>query len=172
MIRPPSLQRPWDEYFTGDPAILQPPPPPPEDASDELKQAHQDTIDQYIAKIRAARETGNWMPVVVEGQIPTKFTLHPVDRNIWRSIMDRAVLPPSNPRHIGEVTLHALLVRLSLRNIAGFEQKIDRRPDPNWDNWMMAQPDVITMLDEIDPRIIGELGSSVFRRLQGIGPLP
>jgi hypothetical protein len=172
VIRPPSLQRSWDEYFTGDPAIFQPPPPPPDDASDEIKKAHKEAIEQYIAKIRSARETGNWMPVVVEGQIPTKFTLHPVDRNIWRAIMDRAVLPSSNPRHIGEVTLHALLVRLSLRNITGFEQKIERLPDPNWDNWVMAQASIITTLDEIDPRIIGELGSSVFRRLQGISPKP
>ena len=85
--------------------------------------------------------------------------------------MDRATLPQANPRHIGQVTLLGLLFRLAIRNIVGFEQKIERSPDPNWEGWVMAQPEIVTILDEIDANIVGEIGAGVFRRLQGIDPL-
>jgi hypothetical protein len=163
MIRPPSLQRPWDAFVTSDAAIT---PAPKRDAaaSDE---EHKAALDQWVAKIRAARETGDWTPVVIAGQIPTKFVMGHIDRNVWRSIMDRAVLSPDSSRYIGQIALNALLFRLSVREIPEFK-KFDRLPDPGWDNWTMAPASLVNELDEIDPSIVGELGSEVLRKLHGI----
>jgi hypothetical protein len=165
MIRPPSNQRSFDLFVTCDPAIIKA-PQRPADPDDSYKAA----LEEYIAKIKAARETGDWKPVVIDGQQPTKFTMGQVDRNIWRAVMDRAVLPGDSPRHIGQVSLNALLFRLSCRSIAGWD-KFERHPDPGWDNWTMAPASLVSQLDEIDPSIVGELGFEVFRRLQGITPL-
>lgn len=166
MIRPPSAFRDVDDFFSGDPAFQQPPEPPDgEPAADYLAER-----DAYLAKLTAAKETGDYKPLLVDGQSPTKFVLRHVDRNIWRAIMDRAVLPGDSPRYIGQVTLHAILFRLAIKEIVGWE-KFDRHPDPAWDNWTMAPAALVTQLDEIDPRIVGEIGSGVFRRLQGVRPL-
>jgi hypothetical protein len=166
-LRPPSAQRAWDAHYSGDPAFLQPPPRPDGEPTDEYKTA----IDQYVARLTAAKETGDWKPLLIEGQQPTKFVMGQVDRNVWRSIMDRVVLPADNPRNIGQVALHALLFRLSVKDVVGFPA-FHRLPDPHWDNWTMAPSDLVTTLDEIDPRIVGELGSDVFMRLRGVGPKP
>ncbi len=167
MIRPPSAVRDFDAFFSGDSAFTQPPADPPDDASDDAKKAHKEAVEGYIAKLRAARETGDWKPLLIEGQTPTKFVLRQVDRNIWREIMDRAVLPGDSPRHIGQVTLNALLFRLACISIAGWD-KFERLPDAKWDLWSMAPASLVTQLDEIDPRIVGEIGSLVFERLRGV----
>jgi hypothetical protein len=163
MIRPPSLQRSWDAFVTSDSAII-PAPKRDDAASDE---EHKTALEAWIAKIRAARETADWKPVIVEGQSPTKFVMGQVDRNIWRSVMDRAVLSPDSPRHIGQIALNALLFRLSVREVPEFK-KFERTPDASWDMWVMAPASLVNELDEVDPSIVGELGSEVLRRLQGI----
>ncbi len=162
MIRPPSAQRDWDAFFSGDSAFVQPPTldDPP---TDEQKSA----LEQYAAKLTTARETGDWKPLLIEGQAPTKFVMRQVDRNVWRSIMDRAVLPGDSPRHIGQVSLNALLFRLACVSVVGWD-KFERQPDPSWEFWAMAPAKLVTDLDEIDPRIVGEIGSLVFERLRGV----
>ena len=170
MIRPPSSQRSWDAFTTADPAIIQPPERPGDDASEADRVAHIEAASAWASKIKSARDTGDWSPIVLEGQQPTKFTLGHVDRNVWRTIQDRATLPADNPRHIGQVVLFALLFRLSVRAIAGWD-KFERLPDAAWDNWTMAPADLVNKLDEINPAIVGELGMEVFKRLAGVSPL-
>lgn len=170
MIRPPSLYKDVTDFFTGDSAIVQPPPLPADDATEEQVAEFKEAVKQYFAAITSAKETGDWTAVVVAGQTPTKFVMGQVDRNVWRALLDRATLKPDNPRYIGEVVTNALLFRLSIRSIVGFDKKIEREPDPHWDGWVMAKADIIQALDDIDPRIVGEIGAGVFRRLQGISP--
>jgi hypothetical protein len=165
MIRSPSVVRDWDAFFSGDPAFTQPPK-----SEGEPTDADKEAAESYIAALKAARETGDWKPLLVDGQTPTKFVMRQVDRNIWRAIMDRAVLPGDSPRHIGQVSLNALLFRLSIKEVVGWD-KFDRQSDPNWDFWTMAPASLVTQLDEIDPRIVGEIGSLVFERLRGVRPL-
>lgn len=172
MIRPPSAAKQYDEFCTVDPAFIQPPKKPADDASDADKAEHAAALESYRAKLKAARETGDWKPMLLDGQTPTKFVLGHVDRNIWRSIIDRATLPGDSPRHIGQTTLHSLLFRLALKSIVGFgDVKVERNPDPQWDFWTMAQADIVTQLDEINPVIVGEIGERVFERLRGVSPL-
>lgn len=162
IIRPPSQQRQWDTHVSIDPAFKQAPPKDSETYADDLA--------AYAVLLANARDSGDWSKLAIEGQSPTKFVLGQVDRNIWRAIMDRAVLPGDSPRHIGQVTLYALLFRLSIKSIVGWD-KIERSPDFAWDGWVMAPADLVTTLDEIDPRIVGELGLEVFGRLRGVRPL-
>lgn len=168
MIRPPSLQRTYDDFFTLDPAFIQRPADLPADASDDEKAAHKSAVEDYEAKIAAAKETGKWEAVLVPGAVPTKFVVGQVDRNIWRAILDRTWLPPDSPRYIGQAALVALLFRLAIQNITGFEVKVDRRPDPKWDGWEMASADIITTLDSIDIRIVGQIGTGVYGRLMEV----
>ena len=164
MLRPPSLSKPYDDFYSGDPAFIKPPPTPAEgEASAEY--------DEYRAKLKAAKDTGDWSALLLPGQVPTKFVMNQVDRNVWRSIVDRGQLSPENPRHIGTVALLALLFRLAIKDIPGFEIKIERGPDPYWDGWDMAHPKIVDVLDRIDPGIVGELGAGVWRRLRGADPL-
>lgn len=170
IIRPPSAQKQWDAHVSIDPAFKQAPTKPGEDASDETKEAYKSDSVAYAVTLGNAKDSGDWSKLAIEGQAPTKFVLGQVDRNIWRAIMDRAVLPESSTLRIGQVTLYALLFRLSIKSIVGWE-KIERTPDYSWDGWVMAPADLVSTLDEIDPRIVGELGLEVFGRLRGVRPL-
>jgi hypothetical protein len=89
-----------------------------------------------------------------------------VDRNIWRAIIDRGMLDESNPRHIGLITMFAVLFRLAIQSIPASPIEIRRRADDDWNGWVMATPDVVTALDELDPQIVGEIGAGIFRRLK------
>lgn len=149
--------------------MIRPPVSPGDTATDEEREAFKQAVEEYVTKIRSARDTGDWTKVIIEGQVPTKFTLEQVDRNVWRELMDRAILPADSPRHIGQVTLNSLLFRLAVRAISGFD-KFERLPDPRWDNWTMAPAALVSQLDSIDESIVGEIGAEVFRRLQGIRP--
>lgn len=164
MITPrlPSSQKQYDDYFSGDPAFKQP-PPAPDDPTDEQKAA----LAEYETKLKAARETGDWRQLLVEGQTPTRFVLGQIDRNIFRAIQDRAILPLNSPQRIGPVQLFALLFRLALKSVVGFgDLKVERDFDPAW-GWVMAQADVVHQLDEVDPRIVGEIGTNILERLKG-----
>lgn len=168
IIRPPSYQREYTEHWSGDPALVQPPPKPAKDAGAEAEAAYKKALEEYQRKLRVARETGDWAALRIEGAQPTPFVMGQVDRNIWRSIGDRLMLHSSNPRWIGPHECHALLFRLALQKIVGLDIEVERRPDPRWDGWVMASPDVVGALDAIDTGIVTELGDEVFIRLRGL----
>lgn len=169
-----SLQKDFDFYVSSDPAFARPPALPADDASDEDKAAFKTAAEAYIAAWKSARETSDYSKLILDGQTPTKFVLGRINRNVWRSVQDRAGLPDSEPRRIGFIQLLALLARLSLKSIPSSEIKIEHAPDPQWDGWVMAKPEVIEQLDEFDPSIVGEIGKEVLRRLsiaRGDNPL-
>lgn len=165
MIRPPSQAKDYDLFYSGDPAFRQP-PKVVGDATDEQRAE----LDRHFASLRSAKETGNWSALLLDGQVPTKFVCCQVDRNVWRSLTDRAILPVDSPRYVGQVALHALLFRLAVKEIVGWPA-FRRESDPSWDGWVMAPASLVTQLDEIDPRIVGEVGADVFARLRGVNPL-
>ena len=171
MIRLPSIQRAYDWYWSGDPALRQPPVAPADDASDEDKAAHKIAADEYKAKLKAARDTGDWSALLKTGETPLKFVLEQVDRNAWRALDDRRSLPATNSRHISAGLLLGLLARLAIKDIVGAEGvRVQRGPDPQWDGWTMAQADLVTLLDTANENIISELGLCVFMRLNETGP--
>lgn len=172
ILRPPSLSKPWDEYLSIDPTFVQP-PQLADGASDEDREAFKRSVEEYVAKLKAARETGDWAPMLAPGKSlneATKFTLLQIDRNLWREWLDRSTLPYEASTRIGPASLRALLVRAAVKAIPGCEVKIERRPDSKWAA-EMAQPELIDYLDGNDPRIVGELGNRIIDRLRGLGPL-
>jgi hypothetical protein len=167
MIRLPSLQRAYDDFYSRDPAIIPAPEEPLATATGDEIEKYKKDAEEYVAKIRAAKETGRWDEVILPGAVPTKFVMGQVDRNVWRSIADRFDLPEDNKQHIGLNQLSSLLFRLALRDIVGLDIKVNRHVDPEW-GWDLASPDVVTVLDQADARIVGELSGGVYRRLQEI----
>lgn len=174
-FRLPSNQKQYDDYCSLDPAFVPAPVAPGDTASTDEIEAFKSAAAEYLAKLKAARKTGDWSALLAPGQTigsATKFVLGHVDRNVWRAVMDRAILHGDSPRHIGQTVLPSLLFRLAIKSIVGLgEVKVERLPDPQWDGWVMAQASIVTTLDEIDPRIVGEIGMGVFQRLQGADPL-
>lgn len=162
MLRLNSLQNDYEFCVSCDPAFA----PPPKRADFASDDEYTKAVDAYQAAWRVARETANYTPLILEGQAPTKFILTPkVNRHIWRAIQDRAMLPADSPRHIGQVTMMSLLVRLALKSIPAFDGDVSHAPDPQWNNWPLAPQSVVDMLEEEDPAIVGEIGMHVFTRL-------
>jgi len=172
VIKPPSLQRTWDAFTTSkhEPAIIRPPADLGGDATQEQRDQHAKDVDEWAAKILAARDTGQWGPVTVEGQQPTRFTLDQVNPEVWREIHSRASLPDDCERKLDRLVVYALLFRLALRGISGWD-RIERQPDPAWSNWTMAPLSVVAHLDAVDPFIVSEIGLLVLARLAGERPL-
>ena len=172
MLRPPSLSKSWDEYVSIDGAFVQA-PTLADDANDEAKAEFAKAAEDYAAKLKAARETGDWTPMLAPGRAlneATRFTMLQVDRNIWRELLDRSTLPLDVPNRLGPAMLRALMVRLALKSIAGLDLKIERSIDDRW-GYEMAQADTVSYLDSIDPRVVGELGTRVIERMRGASPL-
>jgi hypothetical protein len=171
MIRLPSIQRDYDWYWSGDPALVQPPVALAVDASDEDKAAHKIASDEYKAKLKACRDTGDWSPLLKPGEQPLKFVLCQVDRNAWRALDDRRSLPSASSSHVSSGLLLALLARLAIKDIVGAEGvRVVRSPDSKFDDWTMAQAELVTLLDTANENIISELGLCVFMRLNEAGP--
>lgn len=167
-LRPPSLFKSWDEFVSVDPVFVQAPK-----LDDEPTDEQKEEAEKYLAKLKAARDTGDWEPMLAPGRSlneATKFTLLQIDRNIWREVLDRSTLPLEVANRIGPSQLRALLVRLALKSALALDVKIERSVDPKW-GYEMAQADIISYLDSIDPRIVGELGTRIIERLRGVGPL-
>jgi hypothetical protein len=158
VIRPPSLQKPQDDYYSGDPAFIQ----LPADASDEQRKEH-------AHKWKVARETGNYSALLIEGQQATKFTMQPIKRTDWRAFKDRVTLPPGSPKAIGINEAWALAFRMSVVAVTvGADIEIKRYPHREWGGWDMADEKVVEYLDSIDERMVTELGDVVLARMSDI----
>lgn len=167
IIRPPSLHKTWDTYWSQDPAFT-----PTPTLSDEPTPEEKAAGLEYLTKLRSAKNTGDWSELVLAGKTPTKFVMGQVDRNVWRALIDRSRLPPDSKRHVGQSVAEAILFRLSVQSIEGLDIKFKRAADPQWDEWDMAPASLINALDEIDPGIVSEIGNDVYLRLRdGIRPL-
>ena len=171
-FRPPSLSKSYDEFVSIDPAFVQL-PLLADDATEEQREQFKVDVEEYLTKLRVARQTGDWTGMLRAGEKlenATKFTLLPVDGNIWRELLDRATQREGTHGRIGGAQLRALLVRLAIKSIVGFATKIERTVDDDW-GYTMAQPEVIDILDKVHPSIVGELGTRIAERLRGVDPL-
>jgi hypothetical protein len=172
ITRLPSYQHEYTEHWSYDSALVRRPTTPPDEAGAESKAAHEKAVEDYERKLRIARETGNWQPLILDGQSPTPFVMGQVDRNIWRAIRDRLNLRPGSPGWIGIDVGVALLFRLAIQRIVGLDLEVSRRADSRWEGWTMAQPELVSDLDtKYHPGIVTELGDQVFVRLRGLSPL-
>ena len=168
MIRPPSLLKSWDECVSIDPAFKQA-PQLKDGASEDEQKAFKEAVEEYLATLKSCRDNGDWSKLTLDGQQPTRFTMLQVDRNIFRELLDRMNLPYNSHLRVGSAAGRAILVRLALKAISGYETKIERKPDSQW-GWEMAQAEIVNELDAIDPRIVGELGTRLLEKYRGVSP--
>lgn len=162
MLRLPSLIKKWETHVSSDDAIKQPPKDPAADATDAVKEAWAKELIAYATTLRACHDTGDWSPLLVEGKDATKFVLQPIDSEIYRELHDLTSLPLGHAERVGPALYQALLVRLALVDIVGAGVAIERKPGRR--GWVMAQADVIALLDALNLRIVGELASAIERR--------
>jgi hypothetical protein len=170
VIRLPSLQRPYDFIFSQDPALKKPPSVPGSAATDEEIDAYRKEAAEYAATLTACRDTGNWGPLIIDGEVPLKFVLGHVDREAFRAITDRCALPASSSEHIGDSLACILFARLALLDVVGSDLKVQRSPDPKWNDWVMADKLSLDRLDLADKRIVDEIGAHVFWRAYDTSP--
>jgi hypothetical protein len=149
MLRLPSAQKTYDDFYSGDPALVQL-------GADASKAQH----EERVRKLAIARKTGDWSEFRIEGQLPTKFgmrligseplrklrDLHEKDglTNVWAALCFRCAL-------VDVTNLGDFSVRRSI---------VDRYPELG----AIATEDVCTVLDGIDPDIVNELGVAAFVR--------
>lgn len=158
MIRLPSLQRAWDEYYSGDPAFVQ----LAEDATDEQKAEHAN-------KWRVLRETGDLSGLLKPGETATKFVCRPIDGETWRAFNDRLYLPADSDKRIGFLLAPAITFRLALHGVSGLDlpAPLKRETDREY-GWEMARPEIVALLDGFDKRIVSEIGGVIYDRMNDI----
>lgn len=168
-IRTRSLQHEYDEFWTGDEAFQQPPKEP--DVSREKNppawEAHDKALAEWQRRVRVARETGNWEALRIDGAPdPTRFVLKPIPGNLFRKLVDDVTNGA-----IGGTEAMTLMLQLALVDVVNLEgvKDVGRTKHPRYGD--MATVQVPNLLDKIDPTIVGELGSAIRDRAQGVLPL-
>lgn len=160
MLRPPSIQKQYDDFYPYDPAFDQ----LADNASDE-QQA------EYRARWESATDTGDYSKL---GNVAdaTKFVMRPVPGKSVLKIDDLY-----SSRRIGENERWELALRCALVDIANAPVRINIKPafheDPSlYALGHIAPVEVINQLHEIDPRIVPIMGARVWSRAVTISPKP
>lgn len=171
MLRPPSLSKTFDLYYSGDPAFEQAPAKPAKDASDQERAEYKAALESYLAKVAVAHDTNDWSALLKPEATPSKFVMQQIHRPTWRAVMDRAGLSADSPRFLGPNRVTAIAFRMAIQSIPDLDADLKHVPDPSLDGWKMAPESIIDMLDQVDPGIVGELGMVLIKRLsEGISP--
>jgi len=104
MIRPPSSQKSYDLFYSGDPSVVQ----LPEGASDAIAEAH-------WKRLEVAIETGIWDDVLVAGSDVTRFTVRPLSTEHYGAIKDLIAAG------LGRNGSAMLALRIALKAVSGIE---------------------------------------------------
>lgn len=156
MLRLPSNQREYDEYWSGDPAFHQPAD------SDEARAEH-------AAKIKRARETGDWSPLLIDGETPTKFVMRPIKGDQWRWLVDEATR--EDEHRMGPALFNQLMFRCAVVSVKNLGMKVNEDQVRHKKLGMIAPKDIPDVLDSIDASIVTELAGVAFERARNINPL-
>lgn len=159
MLRLPSNQNQYDDYWSGDPAFTQPDPDDPESVAD------------HAAKVKRARETGDWSPLIKPGQQPTKFIMRQLRSTQTNRIGDQ--YRRADEKKIGDLTLMELIFRCALVKVVDSGIKaIDEFKHVTHPELGQIVPDkVINALGEISDSIVQELAGAAIDRKQNLNPL-
>jgi hypothetical protein len=177
VIAAPSLARDVRLVWSGDTALDAPVrrdsaarlPDESEDDHKEREEAWGKVLRAWWDRLRIARETGDWEPLLKPGEQPTWFVMRWIPGDLWRQV----------PRVTGEMALPeqlALVVRLGLVGIEnappGFKVELAQHVDVNGLKTglgKVAVPELISKLDLVDTGIVTELGAVIADRQNG-GP--
>lgn len=155
VIRPPSLVRKYDAFYSGDPAFKQ----LDADASDEARKAH-----EHAWKV--ARETGDHSPLLSGDGQPTKFVMQPIGSESFAMLIDMI-----RSRSIGQNEMASLAFRLALIDVVNFgDVKIERSTHKIGSLASLAWLDASGLPASESLKIIDELGDVAIRKAQGLSP--
>jgi hypothetical protein len=167
VIRPPSLIKQYDEYWSEDPAFEQAPKHPGDSASEEEIKSYKEADADYTTRLFAAWDTGNWQSLRVQGGgEPTKFLMRPLPSEAG------GVLADMRKAGSGDNELHTLAFRIALLGISNLEGvKVAPTDDERFGriaslSWMTD----VGLTGALGMRLINELGSRVIYKATTIGP--
>jgi hypothetical protein len=156
-----SLQGRFSLIYSKDPSLQPRPEDLPDDADDAAKKERAEAQVKYDHDLKVCRETGQWAPLLVPGASPPTLFVFELPRGEKRrGLIDayrRMLLRGS------ESTAASRLVRSSLQDVTNWPG-----PKLTWveeDGLRLVADDVVAFLDEITPRIVGELSGLVRDRL-------
>ena len=156
MLRLPSNQKEYDEYWSGDPAFIQPAD------SDDARIEH-------AAKIKRARETGDWSSLLIDGQQPTKFVMQPIDGDQWRWLVDESTR--DDEHKMGPAVFWQLMFRCACVSVKNLGVQVNDKPVRHPKLGAIAPIDIPNLLDKIDASIVTELAGAAFERARNLNPL-
>ena len=159
-LRPPSLQRQRDDFYSGDPAFLQ--PPRRGDFSDD--KLYDDAASEHARKVKLARETGNWGDLLLAGETPTTFVMQPIDSEVFRTLVDDLQAADIGNALAIQISFRAALV--DIKNFGSFTMRFEMHERYG----KLAHRDIANAFDGSDPRVITELGHAAFERARSVPP--
>lgn len=132
MIRAPSNIHEYTECYSGDEALIK---------------------DENL--LRVARETGDWLPLIVDGKTPTMFTMRVIPGHLFRKIVDM---------EIGSAEKQSVLFRAACVGFTGLGSlKYEAVNDP--DLGVIASTKLADFLDSVDTGIVNELATAAMGRV-------
>lgn len=151
MIRLPSNQHHYDEFWSGDEAFVQLVDNPLDGAREE-----------HERRWRVARETGNYDELRVSGAQPTKFTFRPLPTEVFRRLVDELAAGK-----IGTAQLLLIAFRSALVDVVNLgDVKVKHVNDAQYGR--LAGLEIAQLLDQAAPGCIAELADRVLERARGL----
>jgi len=146
VIKAPSIQHEYTLVWSGDPALSL-----PEDAEEAAR------------VLRLARETGDWSPLIIEGQQPTLFHLKDPTRTElawWDGERSHSALLE---RPLSALEASDLILRIALRSVDNFgKHKVSRK---QYGAMWLADDAIINAINaEAGPGPLVEFASIVLER--------
>lgn len=160
--RSPSLQKPRTDFFSGDPAFVQP-PELAADATPEDALEHEKVLKEHVRKWEQARESGDFDALRVEGLEPTPFTMRPLKGELFRKLHGKVTFGEMHHLESAQIAFRACIV-----DVVGFGKAVAQSQHREFG--MLANVDITNDLDAIDHRIVTELGTVAINRASRINP--
>ena len=138
-VNRPSNRQTYDLFWSGDPAFIQ------------------GKGEDHDRKVERAQETGDWSPLLIQGQTPTKFVARQLPGDIKRKLFDRWDAT-------GSRELDSLIVRLAIVDVVGFgDFQLAFAKHDAWGR--MASLELPNALDDFAPSAVQDLAVQIFRRM-------
>ena len=160
MIRPPSLQRNYDTFYSGDESFTQLVRGDMDDA------AWAAAVKERIRVIGVCRETGDWSQMLSGKGEPSKFTLRQVPGDVFRALVDGWVGKRYGAAEFNQLMFRAAIV--SVTNIG--DAKVEQGVDDHYPQLgKIATTAITNLLDGTgDMAIVNEIASVIRDRQQAL----
>jgi len=157
MLKLPSNHATYSIFYSRDPAFDVPV------RINETDEEWAKVCAEWDRRVSVARETGVVSELCVEGAMPTYFTVKPMPSEAFRKIVDQ-----SSNGAIGVNEAAALAFRACVVGVINLgDTKVNFATT---DYGRIENGALVQLLDQIDPRIVGELGGLLISKAVSPGP--